>query len=111
MLQPILMHSTSAYIQDLDTNVDSCVVCLRCCVALQFEDAARVAAVANMDDEEVEQSIVDGLSFLGGTEEALQAPKQQPVEWTPEVGLDSRVQAQSAETVSFGMLPWCDVCG
>lgn len=66
-------------------------MCLPGCAAVQFEDAARRAAVDVMDDEAVEQSVVDGLSFLGGTEEALAAPRQQPEEWTPEVSLACRV--------------------
>jgi hypothetical protein len=53
---------------------------------VQFEDVARQAIEAHMDDEVLEQSIVDGLSFVGGTQEALEAPRQQPEEWTPEVG-------------------------
>lgn len=62
---------------------------------MQFADAARRAAVEQMDDEAVEQSIADGLSFVGGTQEALEAPMQQPEEWTPEVGFAwVRVQIQ-----------------
>lgn len=52
---------------------------------VQVAEQERSAAVRQLDADAAVTSIVDGLSFVGGTMEALQAPAQEPEEWTPQV--------------------------
>lgn len=65
-----------------------CLCCCCCCWWCQVAEAERSAAFSQLvsqDREAAVTSILDGLSFAGGTMEALTAPPQEPEEWTPEV--------------------------
>lgn len=52
----------------------------------QVDEDARLVDFAQLGVDEGITDIVDGLSFVGGSLEAIEAPTQQPEEWTPEVG-------------------------
>jgi hypothetical protein len=54
-------------------------------VFAQVADEEHAAAVQQLDSEAAITSLIDGLSFMGGTMEAIQAPVQEPQEWEPEV--------------------------
>lgn len=47
-----------------------------------------------LDTEAAVTSLIDGLSFMGGTMEAIQAPVEDPQEWKPEVGGGGACTAQ-----------------
>lgn len=53
--------------------------------SVQVAERERSAAVQQLDADAAVTSIIDGLSFAGGTMEALQARAQEPEEWTPQV--------------------------
>jgi hypothetical protein len=61
--------------------------CMHMCA--QVSDQERAAAVQQLDSEAAVTSLIDGLSFMGGTMEAIQAPVQDPQEWKPEVREES----------------------